>query len=149
MSQADDISPKYEAGFHDAVRRLLGPHPHGWTTATYSDEHAIEVALRRAYHEGRIDGISWALGPSPAPGPVGVAEDVLPTVEGEWERLGLFEAPGASPGPISAYLEAWRSVPVVDAPAGNVRVWAIRHAMSLLGDSLAEATEFVNEMGVR
>ena len=41
MSHDEDTS-KYMGGFHQAVRRLLGPKENGWSSAHYTDEAAIE-----------------------------------------------------------------------------------------------------------
>ena len=130
----DEETPRYAAGFRQAVRRLLGPKENGWSSALYTDEEAIAQALRKAYWEGRFDAIDALMGHPAAPGPVEVEEEPLETREQAWERLGLFPAPTAPPV----------LVPVTLAPLeGSVRTWEIRQVRATLGLSLAEATEFV------
>lgn len=140
MSQVDGTTPKYEAGFAEAVKRLQGAHPGGWGP-TYSAEGALEQALRQAYHAGRMDGITEALGHPDAPGPVNIEAEVpRPTLEEVRDDLGLFEVvPGTTPRKIS---EALAAAPVLPPLRGSAVVWATRVGMEHLGMSLAEASDW-------
>jgi len=131
----DEETPRYLGGFGQAVRRLLGPKENGWSSAHYTDEAAIEQALRKAYWEGRFDGVDSVLGHPAAPGAVDVEEEEPETREAAWERLGLFLAPTTPPA----------LVPVTLDPLGDADpyAWAIRQTRTTLGLSLVEATEFV------
>ena len=60
MSLDDRTTSKYLAGFRQAVRTLMGPHPGGWS-ATYNDADALEQALRKAYQAGLLDGMRTGL----------------------------------------------------------------------------------------
>ena len=138
---SDEETPRYLGDFRQAVRRLLGPKENGWSSALYTDEDAIAQALRKAYWEGRFDGVDSVLGHPAAPGAVDVEEEPLETREQAWERLGLFPAPTAPPGSISAYLEAWRSS---HAPAEGeaVEAWAVRECVDM-GMTVDEAAHLV------
>lgn len=135
MSLDDDATTgKYDADFPSVVRSFLRPPVVGWGP-TYTDEAAIEQALRRAYWQGRLDGVSAALAPA-APRAPETPEEPLETVEGAWERLGLFEAASAAPGPVSVVLE----------PIGgrDPHEWMLAETKRVLGVSLIEADEFVS-----
>jgi hypothetical protein len=142
MSQHDGITPKYEAGFADAVKRLQGAHPGTWGT-TYTPLGALEQALRQAYHQGRMDGVTEALGHPDAPRPVNDEPEVSRLTQEEvWADLGLFEAADAPPLPLSI---AALSV-TLDPIDGDPHVWAVQQARTTLGLSLVEADEFVTEV---
>ena len=133
---SDEETPRYAAGFRQAVRRLLGPKA-GWST-TYTDDAAYAQAIARAYQAGRLDGVSEALGPIAAPGPVDVEPEApRESREQVYERLGLFEAPVVPPVLASVVLD-----PLVEP----VRSWEIRQTRATLDLSLAEATEFVRSL---
>ena len=132
---SDEGTPRYAAGFRQAVRRLLGPKENGWSSALYTDEEAIAQALRKAYWEGRFDAIDALMGHPAAPGPVEVEEDATETREEAWERLGLFPAPAEPPALATVTLE-----PLGDA---DPYTWAVRQSRTTLGLSLVEATDFV------
>ena len=138
---SDEGTPRYLGGFRQAVRRLLGPKENGWSSAHYTDEAAIEQALRKAYWEGRFDGVDSVLGHPAAPGPVGAAEEPQETREGAWASLGLFEAPGEPPGLLSEALATRPDLPSIGDT--DPRVWSVRHARAVLTLSLTEGTDYV------
>jgi hypothetical protein len=129
---------KYLPGFREAVRFLNGPHGGGWPVP-YSAEGWLSLVARQAYQAGRLAGVSQAFGPIDAPRAPETPEEPLETVEEAWERLGLFEAASACPGPVSAVLGSV----VVEPLTGDPMAWAVRQARTALGLSLAEAMEFV------
>lgn len=140
MSLDDDATTgKYDADFPVVVRSFLRPPVVGWGP-TYTDEAAIEQALRRAYHQGRMDGVSSVLKPD-APRAPETPEETFETVDEAWERLGLFEAASACPGPVSAVLGTVTLEPIGDR---DVREWMLAEAKRVLGISLIEADEFVS-----
>jgi hypothetical protein len=149
MPHDDDITdgwtPKYLPGFREAVRRLQGPKEGAWSRAHYTDEAAFEQALRQAYHEGRMDGITQALGRTGAPGADRIEEVPRLTLEEVWADLDLFEVvPGTTPQRISDVLAARPALPPLNGTSPHV--WATRIAMEHLNMSLAEASEWAKEM---
>ncbi|MGV0949393.1 MAG: hypothetical protein ACOYB3_01885 [Azonexus sp.] len=140
----DGTTPKYLAGFRAAVRRMMGPQPHQWA-ATYGDAARIEQMLQRAYQQGLLDGHALVV---PLDAPAADANEWVevprPTLEEVRADLGLFDVAEVAPPQIGQILS---SRPPLPAVTGSPRVWQIRMTMSVLGLSLAEATEFVNEMG--
>ena len=86
-----DEPSKYEPDFRDVVKRLLGAHPHQWGP-TYTAEGMLAQELAKAYHRGRMDGVTHALGPVAAPGAVGVVRGGPPV----FRRV--LGGPGAVPG---------------------------------------------------
>lgn len=138
MSQHDGITARYDAGFQAAVRGLLRPPVGGWGP-TYTDEAAIEQALRRAYQQGRMDGVTEALGHPDAPRAVNDEPEVPRLSQEEvWADLGLFE-PSAEPPRL-------RAVTLDPMDPAAPTLWAVQQARKVLGLSLAEATEFVVEV---
>ena len=91
-----------------------------------------------------MDGVSWALGATAAPGPVDVEpEPEIETREQVFARLELFEIGQtlACPGSITAYLETWRAA---HAPTEGeaVEAWAVRECIDM-GMSVDEAARLV------
>jgi hypothetical protein len=133
MSQDDD-TPRWTAGFKDAVKGLLGPTAGGWGP-TYSDAGSVAQAIQRAYQAGRLDGMAEALKVSvPTQEP---PDERFETVEEAWERLGLFEPPERLPEP-------W--VVTLEPLDGDHYVWCVRSVRSVLGLSLADAEDYVKEL---
>jgi len=129
MSQDDD-TPRWAAGFKDAVKGLMGA-PDTWGP-TYT---AFAQAIRRAYQAGRLDGVAEAL---KVTFPTGESvEERFETVEEAWERLGLFEPPERLPEP-------W--VVTLEPLDGDHYVWCVRSVRSVLGLSLADAEDYVKEL---
>ena len=138
---------KYLDDFPFAVRQFMKPPVGGWT-ATYSEPAAIEQAIRRAYHAGRMDGLSEAMRlAAPSVPPLEADEDA------EWrewaaettERLDLFTVShDFVPEPLSAVLSR-RETPAPLGAADHL-VWSVRAARAALGLSLAESSEFVTEV---
>lgn len=140
--QFDGTTPKYLAGFRAAVKRMMSPQPHQWV-ATYGEPARIEQLLQQAYQRGLLDG--WSLQvPVEAPGPLNDEPEVpRPPLVEVWADLGLFVAAEAPPGLLS---EALATMPDLPPLEGNPRAWAIRQTMTVLGVSLAEATDYVTDL---
>jgi len=116
MSQDDD-TPRWAAGFKDAVKGLMGA-PDTWGP-TYTDEAAFAQALKVTFPTGES------------------VEERFETVEEAWERLGLFEPPERLPEP-------W--VVTLEPLDGDHYVWCVRSVRSVLGLSLADAEDYVKEL---
>lgn len=137
MPNDDAISTKYLDDFPAIVKTFQKPPVNGWGP-TYSDDAAIEQALLRAYHEGRMDGISQAMAPSRAPGVPVVDEEPPETLAEAIERLGLRLAPTEPPRLPEVVLEP--------LAGEDWYVWMVRETRRVMGMSLAEADEFVSEV---
>ncbi len=140
MSHTD--SSKYAPGFREAVKRLLGAHSNAWGT-TYTAEAMLEQELSKAYHRGRMDGVTESLGLLEAPGGLVVAEEARPSTEAVWEALGLFVAGSEPPGTLTEALLTRPDLPPLD---GDHVVWSVRHSRALLGLSLRDGTDYVREL---
>lgn len=137
----DGGSPKYLPGFRDSVRDMKR-HPGSWSVP-YGVTGERDLAVAKAYQQGRLDAVTWMLGHCAAPGALLSPEEPRMSPEAVWEALGLFTAVAEPAGTIAEALATRPDLPAID---GDPVVWAVRSARSVLSLSLAEGTDYVKEL---